>query len=101
MKKDNKIIGIIIAVLFGSGGLYGGYYTLQAKAKEAEKNIVIEREVRTKAIDKLEVRAEKVRDKIEANEKIDVRQSVLLETISEMLGDHRKALMKLHKEIDE
>ena len=101
MKKDNKIIGIIIAALFGTGGIGATVYKLQAKSTEVDKAIVLERTVRTKAIDKLEVKAEKVRDKIEANDKVDIRQSVLLETISEMLGEHRKALMKLHKEIDE
>lgn len=101
MKKDNKLIGIVLTVLLGSGGIVATVNKLQAKSTEVDKAIVLERTVRTRAIDKLEVRAEKVRDKIEANEKVDIRQSVLLETISEMLGEHRKALMKLHKEIDE
>jgi hypothetical protein len=84
---NKQLTTLIVTTLFGAGGIVGTVYTLKADTKNMKEDVV-----------KLEAKMENTTEEINENEKIDIRQSVLLEQVTETLKALNK---KIDKELED
>ena len=70
---NKAIITLIITVLFlgAGGGIYGGFFSLKTKTERVEKDV-----------EKVEEKVEEAEDKINEEEKINLKQTILIEQIN-------------------